>query len=200
MAMLFATERLAVQKVTLDDVDALLAIFGDPENVRHYNQGLPWTRPQVQELIDHFAPDGPPSAVVTPGVILLKAGNAVVGFGGVFYDAPVMGEAELAFIFRKEYWGKGLATEFVRAAIAAAFEHLEIASVYATVKPVNVASVRVLEKCGMRRVRYVPEKDRLLYRLGRPCLMRSEGENAARLGELRTSKSSRGDGVTACCG
>ena len=120
MAMLFATERLAVRAATLDDMDALLAIFGDPENVRHYNQGLPWTRTQVQELINHFAPAGVPSAVVTPGVVLLKPGNDVVGFGGVYYDAQVMDEAELAFIFRQEQWGKGLATEFVRAAIAAA--------------------------------------------------------------------------------
>jgi ribosomal-protein-alanine N-acetyltransferase len=168
--MLFATERLTVRKATLHDMDALLAIFGDPENVRHYNQGLPWTRPQVRELVDHFTTACPPSAAVTPGVVLLKPGHAVVGFGGVFYDAQAMDEAELAFIFRKEHWGKGLATEFARAAIAAAFAHPGIASVNATVKPVNVASVRVLEKCGLQCVRYMPEKDRLLYRVDRPRL------------------------------
>ena len=35
-------------------------------------------------------------------------------------------------------------------------------------RPANTASIRVLEKCGLRFVKYVPQADRNLYRITRP--------------------------------
>lgn len=51
------------------------------------------------------------------------------------------------------FWGRGLATEGVRALIASAFERLHLDRVVATTMADNAGSWRVLEKCGMRRVR-----------------------------------------------
>jgi RimJ/RimL family protein N-acetyltransferase len=48
------------------------------------------------------------------------------------------------------HWGKGLATEAVRAMVDTVFEDTEARSVTAGVRVVNPASRRVLEKCGFR--------------------------------------------------
>jgi len=59
------------------------------------------------------------------------------------------------------FWGRGLATEGARALIRSAFECLHLDRVVATTMADNIGSWRVLEKCGMRRVRtfYYPDAD-----------------------------------------
>jgi RimJ/RimL family protein N-acetyltransferase len=168
MSVLFETERLVVRKATLlEDADALSAILGDPESVRHFGSGQPWTRAQVEQFVRSY-PDGDPRLVATPGLVLLKPTLEVIGFGGVGYYVAEGNTADLFFILKRAQWGQGLATEVARAALAAAFAHPQVGTVFATVKPANTASVRVLEKCSLTLQKYLPEKDRLLYRVERP--------------------------------
>jgi RimJ/RimL family protein N-acetyltransferase len=51
------------------------------------------------------------------------------------------------------FWGRGLATEGARALIGSAFGRLQLDRVVATTMAENAGSWRVLEKCGMRRLR-----------------------------------------------
>ncbi len=166
MITLFETPRLVVRQVAPGDADALLAIFGDPENTRFYGAGRPWSRADAERFLASY-PAGDERLISAPGLALLRPALAVVGFGGVGYYRREGTTADLFFILRKEHWGRGLATELARAAIAAAFCRPEIGSMYATVRPDNRASARVLEKCGMPLQRHLPEEDRLLYRLDR---------------------------------
>jgi [ribosomal protein S5]-alanine N-acetyltransferase len=50
----------------------------------------------------------------------------------------------------KQYWGKGYATEALRAVIAYLFEQTTVNRIYASTWAENTASARVLEKAGMR--------------------------------------------------
>jgi RimJ/RimL family protein N-acetyltransferase len=43
-----------------------------------------------------------------------------------------------------------------------------VTAISATVHPANVASIRVLEKCGLTRTAFLPASNRLLYRIERP--------------------------------
>ena len=60
-------------------------------------------------------------------------------------------EFELGYCLRKSSWGRGIATEAVRAVLDAGFRHLHAHRVYATVDPDNPSSAHVLEKLGFRR-------------------------------------------------
>lgn len=53
---------------------------------------------------------------------------------------------------RKPSWGRGYASEIVRALVRRAFTELGAVSLVASVTIDNVASIRVLEKAGLRRV------------------------------------------------
>ncbi len=166
MTILLETPRLVVRQVTAGDADALLAIFGDPENVRFYGTGRPWSREEVERFVANY-PAGDERLVSAPGLVLLRPMLTVVGFGGVGYYRQEGNTPDLFFIFDRAHWGRGLATELVQAAIAAAFRHPEVGTIYATVQPANRASMRVLEKIGMRPQGYLPEKDWVLYRIDR---------------------------------
>lgn len=55
-----------------------------------------------------------------------------------------LGEAEITYWIGKQYWGKGIATE----ALSQFLHHLKARPLYARAATDNIASIRVLEKCG----------------------------------------------------
>ncbi len=161
--MLFETDRLVVRRASAaEDLPALLSIFGDSAKTMHFGSGQPWTEDQIDQFHRTY-PESDPQLISTPGLVLLKPDLEPIGFGGVGYYAAPGNTADLFFIFRHQFWGRGLATECARAALAAAWQHSQIDGVHATVHPANAASIRVLEKCGMTRERYLPAANRLLY-------------------------------------
>jgi RimJ/RimL family protein N-acetyltransferase len=85
---------------------------------------------------------------LTPWAIVLRDGGGVAGFCG-FFVRPVKGTT-MGYGIVPEYRGRGLATE----AAAAVLDWAERNGVdfYSSVRPPNPASVRVLEKVGMRLV------------------------------------------------
>ncbi len=58
--------------------------------------------------------------------------------------------AELGYWIAEPFWGRGIATEAVRAFVAHGFETLPLDRIYASAYANNAASVRVLEKCGFQ--------------------------------------------------
>jgi RimJ/RimL family protein N-acetyltransferase len=57
------------------------------------------------------------------------------------------GERDVGYWIGRQFWGKGIAT----AALAAFLEELDTRPLHAHVATHNVASIRVLEKCGFER-------------------------------------------------
>lgn len=80
-----------------------------------------------------------------------KETGEVVGLAGLFPVEKVGPEIEVAYHFRKDRWGRGYATEVARACIAYGFDRKGLERIVGLVAPGNDASVRVLEKCGLRR-------------------------------------------------
>ena len=71
-----------------------------------------------------------------------------LGAGG----RPIPGEGVLAFYLARGYWGRGLATEAGRALLRLGFAGLGLTRIVATVEVGNEASVRVMDKLGLRIV------------------------------------------------
>jgi RimJ/RimL family protein N-acetyltransferase len=66
-------------------------------------------------------------------------------------------KADLGYWIGEQYWGRGIATECVRLVIHYALSELELEEVSAYVFPENKASIRVLEKNGMKKKGQVNE-------------------------------------------
>lgn len=56
------------------------------------------------------------------------------------------GQLEVSYWLGKEYWGKGIATK----ALSAFLDHVKARPLYARAAKDNIASIRVLEKCGFQ--------------------------------------------------
>lgn len=74
--------------------------------------------------------------------------DAFIGFCG--FRPSETGEPELLYGLAPHWWGKGLATEAAHTVLAYGFQHLGLPRVVAATDVPNLASVRVLERIGMR--------------------------------------------------
>ena len=63
-------------------------------------------------------------------------------------------EPELGYRLRRSAWGKGYATEGCGALIDRGFTHYDVTRAVAQSMVVNTASRRVIQRCGMRAVRF----------------------------------------------
>jgi len=60
------------------------------------------------------------------------------------YEDEEFGQPEVSYWIGKNYWGKGVATT----ALTAFLDHFKVRPLYARAAKDNIASLRVLEKCG----------------------------------------------------
>lgn len=104
-----------------------------------------------------------------PWVATANDGGEIIGWGGLSVDPdePEWG-LEVSYAFTPGVWGRGYATELVQASLAYAFGPLSAREVHAFAKPDNPASLRVLEKCGFRHLRFEPGLQRNHYLVKAP--------------------------------
>jgi RimJ/RimL family protein N-acetyltransferase len=83
-----------------------------------------------------------------PYQIRLRSNGDLIGGTGFGFEAP--GVAITGYVFAKDAWGNGYATEAL-AAIVDIARRIGVAQLTAFCHPAHRASWRVLEKCGFRR-------------------------------------------------
>lgn len=78
-------------------------------------------------------------------------GHAVGGIGIELHTDVERVSAEIGYWLGQAYWGRGIASDALRAVTAEAFKRFEITRLYAVPFADHTASVRVLEKAGYIR-------------------------------------------------
>lgn len=145
------TERLVLRPVGEADIDRILEYRNLPE----VTQWLLRTQVEPDAFREAWRragedPDDHSQAVTLDGTVIGTVSLGVVdGMGQP--GQPLRTEAELGYIFDPAYAGHGYATEAVTAMVAYAFEEVGVRRITAGCFADNLASVRVLEKVGMRR-------------------------------------------------
>ncbi len=148
-APLIETARLQLRELEAGDFDAVHAYASDPEVVEYMSWG-PNTEQQTRDFLDRamVAADCDPRTQFVFAVAL-KEGGPLFGTVGLYLSAPEAHSAMLGYAYARPAWGTGYATETVEAVLSLAFDVLGLRRVWAGCDPDNVASARVLQKCGM---------------------------------------------------
>ncbi|KAK4156911.1 GNAT domain-containing protein [Chaetomidium leptoderma] len=112
------TPRLVLRPLTLDDLPAVAELRSQPE-VMHWtmlgrvDQDLDETRAKLETFL-------PPNDEKTYNFAICdRETGALIGLGGCHRWGSSFGWPEVGYMIRKEFWGKGLATEFLRGFLAA---------------------------------------------------------------------------------
>ncbi len=142
------TDRLRLRAYRSDDAQAMFAVFGDPKVMRYSMSGadpsLESTQARIQKLMDHQDLFG-----FSLWVVEDRLTCEIVGDCGLkqLEEGP---EIEVGYRFAKACWGRGYASEAAAASVRYGFGTLGLARIVAVVEPPNVASLKVLEKAGLK--------------------------------------------------
>lgn len=150
MQLSLETERLILKPLEEGDFANLLRLRSNPDVMRTVGNRAIQTETEVRRFLDigltYQAKHG--FGFCT---IFEKATGKFVGQGGLFhlgYD-DTQSDIEIAYRMLPEYWGKGYATELVKALIVWGFEHLSVNKLVGATFPDNIASQKVLLKAGL---------------------------------------------------
>jgi ribosomal-protein-alanine N-acetyltransferase len=145
------TTRLTLRPFEETDVEAAFQWFSDPIVMRFTPSGpdasVEQTRARLLSYRTHQARHG-----FSKWALVDRSSSRIIGDSGLL----VLDEEEwidLGFRLSRAYWGKGFATEAASAWVRAAFEKHHLPALGAFAHPDNLASLRVLDKLGFRRVR-----------------------------------------------
>jgi RimJ/RimL family protein N-acetyltransferase len=164
---LLNTERLVGRPIATTDFARLRSIHQDPKaaatlSIDRQPFSKAHTRRSVQNWVKHWEQHG-------FGVWMFhQSDGEFVGYAGTMVAAVEdNSEIELLYAIRSEFWGRAYATEMSKAVLRFTFEHAAAKSIVAFTLPTNLASRRVMEKCGFRYERDITHSGlpHVLYRL-----------------------------------
>ena len=144
-----------------NDVSALFAISQDPDVNRYLPLSHPPTLQSVHRWIE-WATEEQELEGFSVWPVIRKDTGVLIGRCGL--HRMENGEIEVAWIFARDQWGNGFATEAARGALDFGLRVVNIERIIALVAPLNSASVAVAHRCGMRFERVVRAYKRDLLR------------------------------------
>ena len=142
------TDRLVLDAWQVSDVQAFRPIATDIQVMRYITGGVPWTDEQIQTFVERqvkvYSERG-----FCRWKLLSRATGEMIGFCGVGFwrDNP---DPEIGWWLAKRYWGQGLATEAASSALRDAFDRIRLDRIISIARPENTASLRVMDKLGLR--------------------------------------------------
>ncbi len=150
MNVIIETDRLLLRLFEPGDAALLYELNEDPEVTLYTGdplRDLTHAREVLEQVIL------PQYALYHYGrwAVHLKPGLEFIGWCGLKY-IPERDEVDLGYRFKKSAWGRGYATEAAYASIRYGFEKRGLRRIIGRAMPGNTASLKVLEKCGMKFV------------------------------------------------
>ncbi len=142
------TPRARLREVRLDDAEALLDIYGDPEAVRYLGRP-PQTLQDVQQRLTRMREEIDRGEAAFWVLTDPSADRALAYLGFFRWDAPHQ-SAELGYVLQRPRWGQGLMREVLPMLCRHGFEVLGLHRIEARIDPGNVASIRLVERLGFR--------------------------------------------------
>ena len=140
------TERLTIRLLVRGDITEFTRYRNIGDVARYQDWPLPYTRDLAHELVDEMEPLTRP--IGDRWVQLaIDDGSGIVGDVAVWLDTGQQ-LSLVGYTIAPEHQGRGYASEAVQAVVDWLFRRKRVHRIAATIDPRNLASARVLERCG----------------------------------------------------
>lgn len=149
--MILRTPRLILREFTADDWAATHAYQQDPRYLRYYDRERVTEREAQAFVYSFILWQGEHPRSKAQLAITLAKGGELIGNVGLRRDAAGDPVADMGYELSPTHWGRGFATEAVRALVGWGFGEWEgLERIHAHCIAENEASARVLRKAGLR--------------------------------------------------
>lgn len=148
MGKILETERLILRTWTYADAERLFEICSDAETMLHIGDRKPYESVEMaREFLNWVVPYQLKMGFSRWAVIEKQSGEIIGSCGFAFRD---MEEVELGYLFAREVWGKGFATEAARACLKYGFDEIGFETIIGLTDLDHEKSQNVLRKIGFR--------------------------------------------------
>lgn len=143
------TSHLTLRKMMVSDAMDMFA-YAQNEEVTKYltwkaHTDVMYTREYLQYIGTHYA-----IGDFFDWAVVLTEEDRMIGTCGFTRFDYANNIGEVGYVLNPEYWGRGIAVEAVREVMRFGFETLQLHRIEAKFIEGNTASLRVMEKTGMR--------------------------------------------------
>ena len=144
------TERLFLRKLNQGDFASLCKILQDTETMYAYEGAF--HDAQVQEWLDRQVSRYQKWGFGLWAVVLKETGEMIGQCGLTMQPWQGKEVLEVGYLFQRDYWYKGYATEAAKACKKYAFETLNADEVCSIIRDTNIASQKVALRNGMTAI------------------------------------------------
>ena len=147
--IILETKKLVLRRQVVEDLDALWALYCDPEITKHIPDA-PKTYNEARQELEWHMNGHPKNPELGLWATIHKGTGRFIGRCGLLpWTIDGWEEVEVAYAIARDYWGQGLGTEAAQAIVQYAFEQLNCSRLVCMIEPENQASARVARKIGM---------------------------------------------------
>jgi RimJ/RimL family protein N-acetyltransferase len=150
-------ERVLLRPVTLADVPALYAIFGDAEVMRYWSTSPLAKLADAESLALKIISGYEEATFLQLGIVERKT-SLLIGTCTIFAMHEASRRAELGYALHREYWGQGFMAEALDRIVDYAFSTLGLNRLEADIDPGNHASAKALSRLGFKQEGFMPER------------------------------------------
>ena len=139
------TARLLLQDLRNADPKEILEMRSDPMIMRFIDKD---PAQSIEDALKHIGviETAFEECSALSWIIVEKKEMKVVGNIGLWRFIAEHNRAEIGYVLKPPYWGKGLMKEAIDAIVRYGFKELEVHSIEANINPANIQSKNVLEK------------------------------------------------------
>ena len=142
------SRHLILRPLGREDAQDMYAYARDPLVSRY----VPWeTHRNLEDTLAYLNTVAADQAAGKPAswALVSRAEGRMVGTAGFVWWQPEHSKAEIGYILSRHLWGQGLMSEAAKVVLDFGFSRMELNRIEARCVEENIASARVLEKCGM---------------------------------------------------
>ncbi len=160
LAQSIETPRLVLRSFVPRDLDDLASILAD-ESVNRYLYSEPSTREETVKTLDKRlnAADYPEESTILRIAVALPATNRLIGHFMLHWSDDVHRQGEIGGSLHPDVHGQGYASEVYGALLELAFTQYDLHRVCGRCDGRNSASVRSLQKAGLREEAHFVENE-----------------------------------------
>ena len=148
--IILRTKRLVLRKLESEDFEDVCKLLQDPVVMYAYEGAFSAqeVRDWMEKQFRRYREDG----FGLWGVMKKDKGELIGQCGLTYQEYAGRRVVEIGYLFRKEFWHQGYATEAAVACKTYAFDVLGCDEVYSIIRDTNIASQKVARRNGMEKV------------------------------------------------
>lgn len=147
------TERLLLQKITMDNTDDLFLMRTNKEVMKYIDRPIPNNLADIEVMINKMNE-------ITERIqwgIWLKGNPKLIGTIGYHKIDKENYRAEIGYLLNNEYWNAGIMSEAITKVLDFGFNEMNLHSIEANINTNNEISKKIIKKFGFNKEAHFKE-------------------------------------------